>query len=279
MWEIIMNKLFLIPILLLSLISTPCFSEGGYKEGWAAYIRGDYPTAMKLYRKGAEEGEQKAQYNLGVMYENGVGISEPNKEEAVKWFRKAVEKGDVQVRADASHALRWLYKKGLTSKDYSIKKGSILGSKNSLKLTPMSSSQLTPIQIFNYFPLCKIRSSLGPSCKSYSPEESNKFSPSTPGDFVATIKRNKLEIHEDDWYYSFSLEREGDGKYSLRFTDDALTASYLVSNTFYLIWEEKIHNWTIVGERLNYIQGSDDEKEAEGKYESFDEPIPFLSSK
>ena len=272
-----MKKLFLLPILLLSLISTPCFSEGGYKEGWAAYNKGDYATAMKLYRKGAEEGEQKAQYYLGLMYLNGVGISEPNKEEAVKWFRKAVEKGDVQVRADASHWLRRSYEEGLTSKDYSIKKGSILGSKNSLKLTPMSSAQLTPIQIFNYFPLCKIRSSYGPSCNSYSPEESNKFSPSTPGDFVATIKRNKLEIHEDDWYYSFSLEREGDGKYSLHFTDDALTTSYLASNTFYLIWEEKIHNWTIVGERLNYIDGS--YQEEVGKYKSFDEPIPFLSSK
>ena len=275
-----MKKLFLLPILLLSLISTSSFSEGGYKEGWAAYNKGAYATAMKLYRKGAEEGEQKAQYYLGLMYLNGEGISEPNKEEAVKWFRKAVEKGDVQVRADASHSLRRLYKEGLTSKDYSIKKGSILGSKNSLKLTPMSSSQLTPIQIFNYFPLCKIRSSFGPSCNSYSPEESNKFSLSTPWVFVATtIKRNVLEVHDDtrDWYYSFSLEREGDGKYSLQFTDDALTATYLVGQTFYLIWEEKIHNWTIVGERLNYIDGS--YQEEVGKYKSFDEPIPFLSSK
>ena len=266
-----MKKLFLLPILLLSLISTPCFSEGGYKEGWAAYNKGDYATAMKLYRKGAEEGEQKAQYYLGLMYLNGVGISEPNKEEAVKWFRKAVEKGDVQVRADASHWLRWLYEKGLTSKDYSIKKGSILGSKNSLKLTP--------IQIFNYFPLCKIRSSYGPKCKSFSPEESNKFSPSQIKNIeIMTIKRNELEITTDSWYYGFSLEREGDGKYSLHFTDDALTANLLVFKIFYLIWEAKIHNWTIIGERLDYSRGITPER-SEGKYKSFDEPIPFLSSK
>ena len=93
-----------------------------------------------------------------------------------------------------------------------------------------------------------------------------------------TIKRNELEITTDSWFYYFSLQREGDGKYSLQFTDDALKANLLVFKTFYLIWEAKIHNWTIVGERLDYSRGITPER-SEGKYKSFDEPIPFLSSK
>ena len=40
----------------------------------------------------AEQGVAAAQYNLGVMYDNGKGVPE-NDVEAVKWFRKAAEKG------------------------------------------------------------------------------------------------------------------------------------------------------------------------------------------
>ena len=110
-------------------------------------------------------------------------------------------------------------------------------------------------------------------------EKNNKYSPSQIKNIeIMTIKRNELEITTDSWFYYFSLQREGDGKYSLQFTDDALKANLLVFKTFYLIWEAKIHNWTIVGERLDYSRGITPER-SEGKYKSFDEPIPFLSSK
>ena len=44
-------------------------------------------------RKKAEKGDAAAQFNLGVMYQNGEGVSKDNVE-AVKWYRKAAEQGD-----------------------------------------------------------------------------------------------------------------------------------------------------------------------------------------
>jgi uncharacterized protein len=41
----------------------------------------------------AEEGDSKAQYELGVMYQNGEGVPQ-NYSKAVKWFRQAAEQGD-----------------------------------------------------------------------------------------------------------------------------------------------------------------------------------------
>ena len=47
----------------------------------------------------AEQGSADAQYNVGVMYENGDG-AEKSDEEAVKWFRKAAEQ-DYEPAKDA----------------------------------------------------------------------------------------------------------------------------------------------------------------------------------
>ena len=43
-------------------------------------------------RRLAEQGDADAQYNLGVMYDNGEGVPEDNAE-AVKWYRMAAEQG------------------------------------------------------------------------------------------------------------------------------------------------------------------------------------------
>ena len=53
----------------------------------------DYSEAVKWYRKAAEQGHAGAENNLGVCYENGQGVSQ-NYSEAVKWYRKAAEQGN-----------------------------------------------------------------------------------------------------------------------------------------------------------------------------------------
>ena len=67
----------------------------------------DYVEALKWYRKAAEQGYAKAQYNLGLMYDNGDGVAEDHAE-AFKWFRKAAEQG----YASAQHNLGVMYAKG-----------------------------------------------------------------------------------------------------------------------------------------------------------------------
>ncbi len=47
---------------------------GPYEDGKAAYNRGDYATAFKLWLPLAEQGDATAQYNIGVMYSKGRGV-------------------------------------------------------------------------------------------------------------------------------------------------------------------------------------------------------------
>ena len=55
-------------------------------------IEKDLEEAVKWYRKAAEQGYARAQYNLGHCYEYGKGV-EKNEIETVKWYRKAAEQG------------------------------------------------------------------------------------------------------------------------------------------------------------------------------------------
>ncbi len=74
-------------------------ARAGWDEGVAAYDRGDYATALREWRPLAKQGNVKAQYILGVMYEKGQGVPQ-DYAEAVEWYRNAAT--SVNTRAQAS---------------------------------------------------------------------------------------------------------------------------------------------------------------------------------
>ncbi len=83
-----MKRFILALVLILSLPS-----YAGFYEGFNAYNKGDYATALSEFRLLAEQGDADAQYNLAHMYRKGEGVAQ-NYAEAVKWYRKAAEQGD-----------------------------------------------------------------------------------------------------------------------------------------------------------------------------------------
>ncbi len=56
----------------------------GFDEGVAAYNRGDYATTLREWRPLAEQGNAKAQFFLGIMYDKGKGVPQ-DYAEAVGW--------------------------------------------------------------------------------------------------------------------------------------------------------------------------------------------------
>ncbi len=55
--------------------------------------------AAAWYRKAAEQGNAIAQFNLGMMYYEGRGVEQADLQ-AVTWWRKAAEQGDVTAQLD-----------------------------------------------------------------------------------------------------------------------------------------------------------------------------------
>ena len=50
-------------------------TAGPLEDGEAAYQKGDYSTALQIFRPLADQGNSDAQADLGVMYTNGHGVA------------------------------------------------------------------------------------------------------------------------------------------------------------------------------------------------------------
>lgn len=117
-----------------ALLAGPVLAQS-YDEGAKAYNKRDYHTAMKNWQPLAEKGDVKAQFNVGLLYAQGLGVDlsfkeavkywelaaaqknpeasfqlgrvyadgregiEKNSAQAAKWFRKAADLGNAQAQA------------------------------------------------------------------------------------------------------------------------------------------------------------------------------------
>ena len=79
----------------------------GLDEAEAAYGRADYATALREFRRLAEQGNAKAQNTLGLMYGEGQGVPQ-DYAKAVGWYHKAAEQG----YAKAQNNLGFMYRNG-----------------------------------------------------------------------------------------------------------------------------------------------------------------------
>ena len=64
----------------------------GYQYEFGEGVRQSHDEAVRWYRKSADQGNSVAQSNLGKMYEDGIGVRE-DWAEAVRWYRKSAEQG------------------------------------------------------------------------------------------------------------------------------------------------------------------------------------------
>ena len=83
------------------------FANAHYQNGRDAFDRGDYDTAVKVFRSLAEKNDPRGQYALAIMYDMGEGVPQDS-EEALKFYRLAAEKG----HADAQNNLGVMYDQG-----------------------------------------------------------------------------------------------------------------------------------------------------------------------
>lgn len=75
--------------------------------GLAAFRNKDYQKAYHEWKAAADAGQAEAQFDLGVLYAKGLGVSR-DLPEAASWYRKAAEQGN----AEAQFALGQMYARG-----------------------------------------------------------------------------------------------------------------------------------------------------------------------
>ena len=78
--------------ILLSLSLAMPVLAGPLEDANAAIKRRDYATAVRLFRPLGEQGDANAQYNLGVLYDNGLGVPQ-DRVRAYMWLDLAAMQG------------------------------------------------------------------------------------------------------------------------------------------------------------------------------------------
>lgn len=61
--------------------------------GMNAYDKGDYDLAAKHWNLAVKDGDMSAQYNLGLLWENGYGSTPKNTGQASRWYIKSAKQG------------------------------------------------------------------------------------------------------------------------------------------------------------------------------------------
>jgi len=83
----------LLPLLAMAQTADECYNKAtNYRNGWGG-LKKDQVEAVKWFRKAAEKGHMKAQSMLALCYDSGDGV-ENDPTEALKWYKKASEQGD-----------------------------------------------------------------------------------------------------------------------------------------------------------------------------------------
>jgi TPR repeat protein len=73
-------------------------SAADFEAGVAAARAGDYRTALKEWEPLGMAGHRDAQFNLGLLYENGLGVA-ADAAKAVYWYGRAAEQDDRVAQA------------------------------------------------------------------------------------------------------------------------------------------------------------------------------------
>lgn len=89
----------LLPMMTALLLSVGTTWAGPLENAEAAYERGDYATALTVFRPLATQGNASAQYRLGFMYFNGQGVVRDSAE-SQKWYRLAAAQGHAGAQND-----------------------------------------------------------------------------------------------------------------------------------------------------------------------------------
>lgn len=100
------QRLLIVATLLFLLITSACEDRRADK----AYLRGDYDKARTDIEFLAHDGEPRAQYDLGLMYDQGQGVQQSDAK-AMDWYERAAQQGE--PRAQYNLGLMYLNGQGV----------------------------------------------------------------------------------------------------------------------------------------------------------------------
>lgn len=90
-------KGFLSLVTILAALTGAPVSAQNFNDGLTAFQGGDYETAIKNWMPLAEKDDAEAQRNVGIMFQQGLGVPQSDVE-AAHWYRRAAENGHARAQ-------------------------------------------------------------------------------------------------------------------------------------------------------------------------------------
>jgi TPR repeat protein len=103
-------------LLAAQLMGTVAAVAGPWEDGMAAYNRGDYVPAVRVFRRLAEQGNAKAQNVLGVMFRKGQGVAK-SPARARMWFSVAAKRGEARAKGELREVSRTMTAREISQAD------------------------------------------------------------------------------------------------------------------------------------------------------------------
>ena len=92
-----MQRLLIGFVVFVLIAQMPVSFANNFDDAMQAASVGDYKKAYQLFLAKAEQDSADAQTNIGLMYGDGLGVPQ-NDKEAVKWYRMAAEQGEKRAQ-------------------------------------------------------------------------------------------------------------------------------------------------------------------------------------
>ncbi len=84
-------------LLILAVLCASAVNADEIQQGIDAFNNDDYATALVAWMPLAEDGDLNAMYNIGLIYDEGLGV-ETDKVRALRWYLAPAEEGDVAAQ-------------------------------------------------------------------------------------------------------------------------------------------------------------------------------------
>ena len=87
-------------------VVTSTASADEFQSGLDAFRDKDYATAMAAWMPLAESGDLNAMYNVGLLYDEGLGVP-VDKQRAIDWYLVPAQEGDVSAQFNIADDSEW----------------------------------------------------------------------------------------------------------------------------------------------------------------------------
>lgn len=86
-----------------TLIASASVWSGPFEDGLAARDKGDFASAVHIFKPLAQSGDANSQFQLSLLYAAGKGAQADNKQ-ALYWLRQSATRGNTQAQSNLGNA-------------------------------------------------------------------------------------------------------------------------------------------------------------------------------